>query len=663
MIETNIPWGAIGEIVYTRTYSRYIPELKRREYWHETVDRVIAYSRALAPAHVTEEELKAFRNYMLALKAFPAGRTLWIGGSPFASEFPQANFNCAFIDIRSSRDFHDIVYLLMSGTGVGFRATQDNIDILNKELPLIQFPKLTLKPYQFIGKASQLENTIYRIEDNKIYITVGDSRDGWSQLPKLYLEVLAGKYGSIDEIVIDFNYVRPLGWRLKRFGGYASGPDVLISFLREAHQVLGEPPHCWTQVKVLDIVDLLGRTVVAGGTRRSALIALGDDEDFARAKTGDWWLNHSWRAQSNNSVILQSRPTVEELAQYLDYAIQYGEPGFINAETASHRRPNFRGVNPCAEILLDSFGFCNLSTVNLTFVKDLAELEHILKILTRHSLRITLVQLPEVLDRWNHVQHRDRLLGVSMTGIMDFMFSRGKDLAYMSELFRWARAIVNKEAKSYAAELGVNPPLLSTTIKPEGTISQLPGVSSGIHPAFAPYYVRRIRINAVDAIAKSLRMAGYEPKPEYDPSNPNKPLEESNVWVFEFPVSAPTVRPAKDWSAIEMLELYKLAMTHWADHNVSITVYLSPEEKPQVAQWLYDNWDHYVAISFFPKDSTPYPLMPYEEIDALTYHQLVSRQPKESFRKYLDAIESDSGYTSAEELEDPSCATGACPVR
>lgn len=662
MSETT-PWGTIGEIVYTRTYSRYIPELKRREYWNETVDRVISYSRALAPAYVTEEELIAFRNYMLELKAFPAGRTLWIGGSPFANEFPQANFNCAFLDIRSSRDFHDIVYLLMSGVGVGFRATQDNIEILNKELPLIQFPQLTIKPYQFIGKASQLENTIFNIEDNKIYITVGDSRDGWSQLPKLYLEVLAGKYGSIDEIVIDFNNVRPLGWRLKRFGGYASGPEVLINFLQEAHQVLSDPPHHWTQVKVLDIVDLLGRTVVAGGTRRSALIALGDNQEFAQAKTGDWWMNRSWRAQSNNSMILQSRPAIEEISQYLDYAIQYGEPGFINAETASRRRPNFRGVNPCAEILLDSYGFCNLSTVNLAFVKDRAELENILKILTRHTIRITLVELPDILDRWNHVQHRDRLLGISMTGILDFMYSRGKDLTYMSELFQWAKSIVDAEAASYAAHLGVNPPLLSTTIKPEGTISQLPGVSSGIHPAFAPYYIRRIRINAVDAIAKSLWMAGYEPKPEYDPRNPDKSLEESNVWVFEFPVKSPTTRPARAWSAIEMLELYKTAMTHWADHNVSITVYLDPEEKPQVAQWLYDNWDHYVAVSFFPKDNNPYPLMPYEEIDELTYHQMVASQPKESFRKYLDAIESVSGYTSDEELEDPSCATGACPVR
>lgn len=659
----KIPWGPIGEIVYTRTYARFIPELGRREYWWETVDRVVQFSASLAPGEVEREELEDFRRLMLGLKAFPAGRTLWIGGSTHSFEFPQANFNCAFLDLREARDFHDLTYLLMSGVGVGYRVTEDNVRALQENLPLVQFPRLVLEPYNFVGKASQLEETAFRVEDRKLFIWVGDSRDGWAALPAIYLRALSGEFGPLDEIRINFDYVRPLGWRLKRFGGYASGPQVLMNFLEEAHKVLQSDPKGWTQVKAMDLADLLGRTVVAGGTRRSALIALGDSEEFAKAKTGDWWAHAPWRVQSNNSLILEEKPDVDEIERLLDYAYQYGEPGFVNAKAAGMRRPNFRGVNPCAEILLDSFGFCNLTTLNLSWMESKEEIEKALRVLTRHALRITLLDMPPALDRWDRVQKRDRLLGVSMTGIVDAVDKWGWSLKDLEEFFSWARKIVHREAKAYADQLGVNPPLLSTTIKPEGTISQLPGVSSGIHPSFAPFYIRRIRINAVDALAQALRVAGYEPKPEYDPTDPDRPLEDSPVWVFEFPVRSPARRSAREWKALEMAELYKTAMRHWADHNVSITIEFSPEEKGELARWLHQNWDDYVAISFFPRNETPYPLMPYEAIDEATYWEMVRKMPDEDFRPYLDAYESAHGYTSDDELEDPSCATGACPVR
>lgn len=983
-------WGPVGQLVYLRTYSRYMPELGRREMWDETVDRVVRYSLSLGDAYPDEgEDLK---QAMLQLRGLPAGRTLWVGGTEYVSKRNgHANFNCAYTDVDNLRSFHDMTYLLMAGVGVGFGVQEDNIRTLNKYFPLpVHKPSVEVLPYTWLGYGhpEYHEQTVVRIVDDEATVVVGDSREGWSDAVHLFLELIVS---GIPRIRINLNSVRPEGERIRTFGGYASGPSPLVEFFSTVPDILFRAPiGRWTPTKVLDVMNLIGRMIVVGGTRRSAQIALGpaNDWDFVHAKTGTWWEHTPWRSQSNNTIVFDSKPSRGDLLDIFSAIAQYGEPGFLNAQSAQRRRPNFRGINPClagdtlvpvpgqglvfiaeladktvpvvdgngdvvmakaektgedqplllvrlsdgseykvtpwhefvlvdgskrqakdlqpgdelmppkgvegafgpvhdpdrayvdawliadgtwhnqarwaklylyppkykyreaieraagrrfvgpdgqnrytmtftgdrkalpkdrvpdyvlrgdrdtvlafirgyleadgyvrksktkgwvvqvasvhkaflqqlqallallgvhssiaklhdggkrslpdgkggykeyntrtiyrlavsnptklvamlgwdtpardgynvqkkvsvvavedtgehadvfcfgvpttqsfdlptchsgncAEILLDNHGFCNLSTVVLPrHVRygqlDVEALEHTLRLLTRHAMRITNVEFPDVLWEWAQVQYRDRLIGISFTGYGDLVNMLGLSISAQRELLSWMRHVVHTEAKHYAKALGIPEPLLKTTVKPEGTLSLLPGVSSGLHEPYAPYYIRRIRINKHDAVAKALYMMGYEPKPETGyPS-----LDESIVWVYEFPVRTPAKRRAIDVSAVEQLERYKLVMDNYVDHNASITVSFAPEEVPEVVDWVLRNWDSYVAISFLPKDPTVYPLAPYEPIDAQTYEEMCKRTPSLSnLHSYVQAMESAQ---DGDLLDDPDCATGACPVR
>lgn len=1275
-IGNKTPWGPLGEVIYLRTYSRFDEERKRRESWPETVDRVVEYSLSLAPSP-HKEEATILSEAMLGLKGFPAGRTLWIGGSNHAKEFPIANYNCSFLDFKEAKDAYEAVILLMSGSGVGFRVTQDNVSELDKNLPLKGFVEVSIEPYKYVGSPGQLEETRVEFSDDRetLRLVVGDSREGWAQAISTFLLACSYNppYERVKQIVINTDYVRPLGERLRRFGGYASGPQVLVDFFRDAQRVLFRNPQgAWTQTKGLDIMNLIGRTVVAGGTRRclpagtlvytehgavpiedvapgtkvmtlrgwasvtdhmyqgrqktvgietaygvlfatenhrlavytngglawieagklprgsfvvvfagswypgeteklfsdnidkeleslevlneqvlrefsrrplgdrllllalispdfsakeggarlprdigysyavitlprglfstsaakeflltlgifpdgnqgfggrlsesgeqrfyvfgaakalleilasrdvdprsaveevlssfnfgeqafipvpvlgvfpgpeldtydltvaddhmfvangflvhnSAQIALGDDPDFAKAKTGEWWSTYPWRTSSNNSILFTSRPSVSDLEDLLTYAYEFGEPGFINAETASRRRDNFRGVNPClagdtlvpvpgqglvfiaeladktvpvvdgngnivmakaektgenqplllvrlsdgseyrvtpwhefvlvdgskrqakdlqpgdelmppkgvegafgpihdpdrayvdawliadgtwhnqarwaklylyppkhkykealekasgkqftgpdaqnryvmvftgeshalpkdrvpdyvlrgdretvlafirgyleadgyvrksktkgwavqvvsvhktflqqlqallvllgvhssiaklrnggkhplpdgngryeeyntrttyrlvvsnptklvtmlgwdtparggynvqkkvrvvavedtgeradvfcfgvpttqsfdlptchsgncSEILLDDSGVCNLVTLNLmAFAKspswdgvDWQDLFITARTLTRHAIRIALLEFPEGFERWNLVQERDRLIGVSFTGYGNFVDYLNLTPSQQSEFLKKLREVIHKEAREYAAWLGIREPILKTTVKPEGTLSLLPGVSHGVHPDWAPYYFRRVRMSKVDAVAQALKALGMTPYPA--PETGAKTLEEAHTWVYEFPVKSPAKRTVYEYTALEQLERYKLVMQHYTDHNVSITVNFERHEIPEIARWIYENWNHYVGISFLRKDTSVYPLQPLEAITEEQYKVAKLLMPDLSrLKETVDAIERGD-YQATDDL-DPSCATGVCPVR
>jgi len=351
------------------------------------------------------------------------------------------------------------------------------------------------------------------------------------------------------------------------------------------------------------------------------------------------------------------------LLELFDYILQYGEPGFVNAETAKRRREDFRGLNPCSEIVLRNKGVCNLVTVNLPAHVDGDRpnydlLARTLRLLTRHAIRITMARFPDDLREWQRVQDEDRLIGVSFTGLDDFIHLTGLDEEGLASVLAWMRSVVNDEARRYSAELGVPKPKLATTVKPEGTLSLLAGVSSGVHPAYAPYYIRRIRINKHDSVARALWNLGIEPKPEVGYGS----LEEADVWVFEFPVKSRARRKAHDYTAIEQLERYKLVNSVYTEHNTSITVYVSPNEKEQVVDWLLQNWDHYVAVSFLPKDDAAYPLMPFEAISEEEYQRLAAAMPNFATLDEDVAFYDRLGGLMGDDL-DSSCASGVCPIR
>jgi len=334
-----------------------------------------------------------------------------------------------------------------------------------------------------------------------------------------------------------------------------------------------------------------------------------------------------------------------------------GEPGFVNQEAAAKRRENFNVVNPCGEILLDSNGLCNLTTVNIMmFITnegslDMDALYRAMWLSARAGLRMTCLDLE--LERWDRVQKRDRLIGCSITGWQDAMNAVGYGLKEQSKLLRTLREAVHSAGKGYAKELGINEPLLMTTVKPEGTLSQLPTVSSGVHFSHSPYYVRRVRISADDPLAKVVLKLEWPVYPEV-----NQTWENAKTYVVEFPVKAPEGTTKGDVSALEQLEIYKMFMTNYVDHNCSITVHVRENEWEAVEEWLWNNWDDCIALSFLPYDDSFYEMLPYEAISKEEYEKRVLEMKPfvPSLLKQFELGEDDR------ELDD-ECNNGGCPVR
>lgn len=402
--------------------------------------------------------------------------------------------------------------------------------------------------------------------------------------------------------------------------------------------------------------------------RRTAEIALfdSDDEQCIKAKSelykqveGQWITNNDLlhRQMSNNSIFYKDKPTREKLHWQIEQMRYSGEPAFVSQVAGSKRRENFNGTNPCGEILLDSKGLCNLTTVNaMAFVED-GELNYkkffeAQRLSARAGYRMTCLELE--LPEWNNIQTRDRLTGCSLTGWQDMVNALGFTIEQENELLAMLRYEAKKAIESYAKALGTKPSLLVTTVKPEGTLSQLAGVSSGIHYSHSPYFVRRVRINAQDPLVKVCEELGYPVFPEV-----GQDWETCRTKVVEFPQKAPEGITKYDVSAIQQLENYKRFMQFYVDHNVSITVHVRENEWEEVEQWMWDNWDDVVAVSFLSLDESFYKLLPYESIEKAEYE---TRQKQ--MRKFIPSL--ISKYEVEEEDLDAGtagCENGVCPLR
>ena len=665
------PMGQLGAFVYTRTYSRFLPRLGRREFWWETVRRAVEYNCSLAPTPREEAE-KLFDN-IYHMRQFLSGRTLWVGGTPVAEMYPMANYNCAFTVIDSFTAYHDLFYLLMVGSGVGVRVLQSDAD----KLPPVRTDlEILHKSYDPVPPYARLEYTDLTFAHDTATLTVGDSKEGWAQALTHYFDLLSNReYRKIHRLIVVYDSIRPKGEKLRTFGGTASGYGSMMSMLDKIHKVVAAAGKregtVWTALRpidLLDIANIIGENVVSGGVRRTSEIGLidADDQTCIQAKSnlyrqvrGHWEIDKSiaHRQMSNNSIYYRHKPAREKLHWHLQQMRYSGEPGWINEEAGAKRRPNFNGCNPCGEILLDSNGLCNLTTVNvMAFVRDgkldrkaLLEAQ---RLSVRAGYRMTCRELE--LFRWNAVQQRDRLLGCSLTGWQDMVNATGLDRDAQIALLEELRETAHTAAKSIAARLGGNEPLLVTTLKPEGTLSLLPTVSSGVHYSHAPYYIRRVRITAADPLCKVCEDLGYPVLPEVG-QDPDDPITK----VVEFPVKAPEGRVKADVSAIEQLETYKMFMQHYVDHNCSITVHVRENEWDAVEQWVWDNWDDVVALSFLSYDDSFYELMPYEAITQAEYERRLSEMkpfnPSLLSRYEQEETELDIG--------DSECVNGVCPVR
>lgn len=659
----------LSQAVAYRTYTRVAPD-GRVERWEDVARRVADFSASLAPVEPGERE--ALYSLILEKGAFPAGRTLWIGGTPMGWR-GETSYNCAYHRIRGPEDLRDLQLLLMSGAGVGNSIRDEDVEEFNETVPVSGILRKTLTLREgWVGYSSPeyQEGTEVYLEDGEATIIVGDSREGWAQALYSFLVVISDNTPA-QQVIVDLRSVRPYGERLKTFGGFASGPGPLKELFSSIFKKLQEEAlknggrGRWTPTLLLDLVNLVGQATVAGGTRRSAeSVLFTPGSPITTAKNGPWWDHSPWRAQSNNSAVFDERPSLETVREYVRYAMEYGEPGFVNGEAARKRRPDWDGLNPCFEILLRDHGVCNLATLVLpAFVgRPMGEIERAARLLARHAVRITFLPFSPLLRHWQRVQEEDRLIGISMTGWVDFWAAQGKlhDTAAQVAFLERLRAVIHQAAEEYARALGIPVPLLKTTIKPEGTLSLVAGgVSPGIHDPYAPYYIRRVRMSRNDYVAQALYYLGMEPKPEVGYSS----LGDSPVWVYEFPLRSPSGRAAISVPAVEQLERYRMMMRHYVDHNASITVYVGKDEVEDVVEWLHKNWDDVVAVSLLPKDGGGYTLAPLEVIDEARYREMEAALPDpSSLHSYVQAAVG-AGAKEASPEDDPSCASGACPVR
>lgn len=665
------PMEQLGSFVYTRTYSRYLPKFGRREFWWETVRRAVEYNCSLA--HTSREEAEKLYDNIYHLRQFLSGRTLWVGNTPVAEEYPMANYNCAFEVVDDYHAYHDLFYLLMVGSGVGVRVLKDDA----AKLPKIRTDvKILHKAYDARPEQERLEFTDLSFTKDSVTISVGDSKEGWAQALDHYFDILTNQeYAKIREMVVVYDSIRPRGERLKNFGGTASGYGSMMTMLDKIHKVIRaagardkEKRTRLQPIDLLDIANIIGENVVSGGVRRTSEIGLIDAEDntcieakshLYRQVGGRWEIDKSiaHRQMSNNSIYYRKKPSREKLHWHLEQMRYSGEPGWINEEAGRRRRPNFNGCNPCGEILLDSHGLCNLTTINVMgFVKD-GELDEqglleAQRLSARAGYRMTCRELE--IHQWNTVQQRDRLLGCSMTGWQDMVNATGMTMEDQIALLKKLRETARKAADQIAGRLGGEKPLLVTTIKPEGTLSLLPTVSNGVHYSHAPYYIRRVRINAADPLCRVCEDLGYPVLPEVG-QDPDDPVTK----VVEFPVKAPVGCVKADVSAIQQLENYKMFMEHYVDHNCSITVHVRDHEWDQVEQWVWDNWDDVVALSFLSYDDNFYELLPYEAVSKEEYERR-----KAAMRPFNPSLLAKYEHEEMElDIGASDCASGVCPVR
>ena len=624
------PWGfgGLGEVVYLRTYSRPIEELGRNETWTETLVRAINGAADIGtPLNVFEAE--ALFDHMFNLRCSLSGRALWQLGTPLVKKFNATSLNnCYFTNIEKVEDFELLFEYLMLGGGVGFSVERSKIHDL---------PKV---------KAGV---SITHERSNDADIIVPDSRQGWKRLLHSVLKSYfdTGKSFSYSTILI-----REFGAPLKTFGGTASGPGALIEGINDICKVMqNREGKKLRSIDVLDICNIIGRIVVSGSSRRSAQIAIGDPDDvlFIRAKNWSTGAIPAWRANSNNSIYADAYDEImQELWKGYDGS---GEPyGLVNRKLArSHGRLGERsvdnsieGFNPCAEIGLSDGESCNLSTIFLPNVESLEQLKEISTLLYKIQKQITRLDYPYA--KTNEIVKKNARLGQSITGVLQVSEEK---VAWLDDAYKHLKAY----DEAYSKEKGWPTSVRLTTVQPSGTLSLLPGVTPGIHPGFARFYIRRVRFGASDPLVDACRKRGY--KIQWDIGIDGR--EDHMRYVVDFPCESPEGAVlAAEMTAIEQLEWVRKMQTVWADNAVSVTVYYRKEELPAIQDWLSKNYDKSVkSVSFLLHVDHNFSLPPYEEITEEQYKKLVGK---------MDFSVPLQTYTG-EILDLDDCATGACPVR
>ena len=639
MAKSNFLPTEYQSFIHMSRYSRWKPEEGRRETWSETVQRLINFFAD----HVDRNIGVKFENStwdrledaILNTSVMPSMRALMTAGEALRRE-NIAGYNCSYVPIDSPRSFDEVLYILMNGTGVGFSVERQYVD----KLP-------TIPDREF--------------EHTDDVISVADSKEGWA---RGFRDLISYLYTNrIPKVNV--NRIRPAGQRLKTFGGRASGPQPLVNlFDFTIEKFRGAKGRKLNAMECHDIVCKTGEVVVVGGVRRSALISLSNlsDQRLRMAKSGAWWDTNPERALANNSVAYTEKPDAGIfMKEWLSlYESKSGERGIFNRVSAQEKaRQNGRrnadwdfGTNPCSEIILRPNQFCNLTEVvvrptdSMNTLLDKVEIATILG-----TMQATLTNFGYLRKRWQDNTEEERLLGVSLTGIMDSTLLNKNDskLADRLNKLREKAVVVNKE---WSSTLGIPQSTAITCVKPSGTVSQLVDSASGIHARHNPYYIRTVRGDNKDPLTEFMKAQGIPNEPDV--------MKPEHTTVFSFPM-----KTAKDavfrtsMSAIEQLEMWKTYAVHWCEHKPSVTISVKEQEWVNVGNWCWDNFDYLSGVSFLPFSDHTYKQAPYQDIDEEQYKKLHSEMPKNIDWGKLQDFEKEDNTKGSQEL---ACTAGVCEL-
>ena len=624
-------------------YARWKDDEQRRETWVETVDRYFTYLEThLKNKHgymITKALKEKLSNHILSLGIMPSMRALMTAGVAL-DRCHVADYNCSYIPVDSPRSFDECMYILMCGTGVGFSVERENVD----KLPVVN----------------------EHFEKSTTVITVADSRPGWARALR---ELIAMLYvGQVPEL--DVTQVRPAGARLKTFGGRASGPQPLVDLYHFCINIFKKAAgRQLYPIECHDIMCKVGEVVVVGGVRRSALISLSNlnDDQMRHAKSGQWWENNTHRALSNNSVAYKDKPEMETfMREWLAlYESKSGERGIFNRKAAINKvKENGRrkhdyyfGCNPCSEIILRPYQFCNLTEVVCRETDNLETLKEKVRMATiLGTFQSTLTDFKYLRKVWKDNTEEERLLGVSLTGIMDceflthdvFKLNRNNKEENLQKL----KQVAIDTNKKIASDLGIQQSTAITCVKPSGTVSQLVDSASGIHARHSQYYVRTVRGDVKDPLTQFMKDKGIPCEPDV--------MKPDSVVVFSFPMKSPSNSITRvHTDAIQQLEDWLLFQEHWCEHKPSVTVSVKEHEWMEVGAWVYKNFDKVSGISFLPFSEHTYKQAPYQEINKEEYDTLTKTMPSAINWKDLQNFEKEDTTNGSKEL---ACTADVCEV-
>ena len=635
---SNLLPTAYQQCIHKSRYARWIEDDQRRENWDETVSRYVNFMKEHVFSKLAhklgDSDVAEIEQSILSQDVMPSMRAMMTAGEALERD-NVAGFNCSYIPVDSPRSFDECMYILMCGTGVGFSVERENVD----KMPVVS-------------------DNFHKTDT---VIKVGDSKPGWA---KAYRELVALLYaGQIPQI--DMSAVRAAGERLKVMGGRASGPQPLqelFSFTIETFKKAAGrklfPIECH------DLMCKVGEIVVVGGVRRSALISLSNlnDDQMAHAKSGMWWENEGQRALANNSVAYKGKPEMGTfLREWLAlYDSKSGERGIFNRDAADKqvarngRREtgHMWGTNPCSEIILRPYQFCNLSEVMVRESDDLESLKRKVRVATIiGTMQSTLTNFKYLRKIWKDNTEEERLLGVSLTGIMDHpVLSKNVDSKRWLEEMRQVAVDTNEE---FAQMLGIPRSAAITCVKPSGTVSQLTDTASGIHARHNDYYIRTVRGDNKDPLTQFLIEQGIHNEPDV--------MKPDSTTVFSFAMKSPQGAVTRtQMTAIDQLELWKTYAIHWCEHKPSVTISVKEEEWMEVGAWVYENFEVASGVSFLPHSDHTYQQAPYQDINVDEYNEWKQTYGEVNIDwEKLTEFEKEDNTTGSREL---ACTAGVCEV-